>query len=93
MANYDFEQNKGKIARLYPDENQLYFRLGGTGSATAMKPQDGYYFVPLTHANYKALVDLVYLSAERDWVVKTRTKPALVAGHAEVVYLVVDFKV
>jgi hypothetical protein len=92
MANFDFEQNKGKIARLYPDKKQLYFRFGGAGSVSAMPPPGGYYFIPLTHPNYHALVDLVYLSAERDWIVRARTEPALVAGHAEVIYLVVDFK-
>jgi hypothetical protein len=91
MANPDFESNKGKIKRLYPDASELYFSLGGAGSVTAMNPTNGYYIIHRANANYDALVNLVYLCAEHGWVLKVRTQPALVNGTAEVIYLVVDF--
>ncbi len=92
MANSDFEQNKGKITRLYPEGNKTYFTLGGAGAKTAMSPNNGYYFIPATHGNYRALVDLLYLCTVHGWVLQVRTQPALVGGHGEVVYLVVDYQ-
>jgi hypothetical protein len=92
MANNDFEQNKGKIKRLYPDGTELYFSLGGAGSVTAMNPANGYYVIHNSNANYIVLVDLVYLCAEHGWTLKVRTQPNLNSNNiAEVVYLVVDF--
>ena len=92
MAKWDFEQNLGQIARLYPDVNRTYFTLGGGGVKTAMKPNNGYYFIPTTHGNYMTLVNLLYLCAEYGWVLQVRTQETLVGGHAEVIYIVVDYK-
>ena len=59
---------------------------------TDMNPNAGYYFIPLNHPNYKALVDLLYLCATNDWNVYARTKETLSPdGFAEVSYLVQDF--
>jgi hypothetical protein len=88
MANNDFNENYGQVKRLYPDQNQLYFTL--KGGRTAMSPTDGYYFIPTSYPNYKSLVDLVYLCAELGWTLQVDTNPALVGGHAQVRYLVVD---
>jgi hypothetical protein len=92
MANYDFENNLGKIARIYPDGNGLFIRFGGPGAKTAMHPTNGYYQLPITHPNYQAMVNLVYFSAQNGWTVAARTSANLESdGAAEIVYLVVDF--
>ena len=89
-VKYGFEQNSGVVKRLYPEPNGTYYSL--TGGQTAMNPANGYYFIPKTHPNYDALLRLLYLSAEKRWTLKTRTQPSLnTNGHAEVIYLVVDF--
>ena len=87
--NYGFEQNSGVVKRLYPAPGGTYFSL--TGGQTAMKPTNGYYFIPATHTNYDALVQLLYTGAEKRWTLKVRTQPNLLAnGSAEVIYLVAD---
>ncbi|HQR31519.1 MAG TPA: hypothetical protein PLK30_02200 [Blastocatellia bacterium] len=94
MANWQYENNHGRITRIYPHTDKLFFRFGGKTSEvkTDMNPKDGYYFIPVTHPNYKALADLLYLAAEHDWNIFARPKEALTAdGYAEVTYLVQDF--
>lgn len=87
---FGFEQNSGVVKRLYPEPTGTYFSL--TGGQTAMKPVNGYYFIPTTHTNYDALVQLLYTAAKERWTLKVRTQPTLRAnGSAEVIYLVVDF--
>ena len=87
---YNWDQNYGTVKLLYPEPNKTYFTL--TGGVTAMKPSAGYYFVPRAHANYDAMIRLLYLAAQNRWTLKTRTQPTLDAnGHAEVIYFVVEF--
>ena len=89
QANPNFEQNYGKVKRLYVEAGGVYFSL--TGGVTAMKPVNGYYFIPKTHQSYADLVQLLYVSAFNRWPIQVRTEAALNAnGHAHVVYLVVD---
>ena len=93
-TNFNFELNHGRITRIYPEPNGVYFRFGGKPGEwqTAMNPTNGYYFIPMSHPNYAALVDLLYLAAERDWNLQARTQPTLGAGgRADVIYLVQDF--
>jgi hypothetical protein len=93
-APFGFGQNHGRITRLYPEPTGIYFTFGGKPSQwqTAMNPANGYYYIPTTHTNYKALVDLLYLAAENDWNLMARTQPTLgVGGRADVIYLVQDF--
>ena len=54
QANPNFEQNYGKVKRLYVEAGGVYFSL--TGGVTAMKPVNGYYFIPKTHQSYADLV-------------------------------------
>jgi len=57
-----------------------------------MNPASGYYYILRTHANYDAMVRLLYLAAEKRWKLQVRTQPNRDAnGYAEVVYFVVDF--
>ncbi len=94
MANWQFENNHGRIARIYPNPNSVIFRFGGKPAEvkTDMNPNAGYYYIPITHPNFKALVDLLYLCAEHDWNIYARTKETLAGdGTAEVLYLVQDF--
>ncbi|HEY4671106.1 MAG TPA: hypothetical protein VIG78_03480 [Gemmatimonadaceae bacterium] len=87
---FGFEQNSGVVKRLYPEPGGTYFSL--TGGQTAMNPVNGYYFIPNTHTNYNALVQLLYTAAKERWKLKVRTQPTLRPnGSAEAVYLVVDF--
>jgi hypothetical protein len=93
-TNWNFEKNHGRITRIYPEPTGVYFTFGGQPGQwqTAMNPANGYYYIPLTHPNYKSLVDLLYLAAEHDWNLQARTQPALgTAGRAEVIYLVQNF--
>lgn len=93
MANWQFENNHGRIARLYVTD-KLYIRFGGKSSEvkTDMNPANGYYFIPLTHPNYTAMANLLYLCAANDWNINARTKEALATdGTAEILYLVQDF--
>src|SRR6266436_1950191 len=86
--------NHGKITRIYPNPDGVYFTFGGRPGEfqTAMNPANGYYSISMSHPNYKALVDLLYLAAEHDWNLQARTEPALgPGGRADVVYLVQDF--
>ena len=92
MRTHGYEQNFGKVSRLYPtdqDGGRVFFKLKGV--KTAMLPGTGYYFIPKRHVNYRALVDLLYMAAKGKYTVKVSTKKALVDGFAEVSYLVVDF--
>lgn len=93
-TNWNFEKNHGRIKRLYPSPDGVYFSFGGQPGQwqTAMNPANGYYFIPVTHPNYQSLVNLLYLAAEHDWNLQARTQPTLGAGgRAEVIYLVQDF--
>jgi hypothetical protein len=93
-TNWNFEKNHGRIKRIYPEPTGVYFSFGGQPGQwqTAMNPANGYYYIPLTHPNYKALVELLYLAAEHDWNLQARTEPALgTGGRADVIYLVQDF--
>lgn len=86
--------NHGRITRIYPHPDGVYFTFGGLPGQfeTAMKPTNGYYSISMTHPNYKALVDLLYLAAEHDWNLQARTQPVLgTGGRADVIYLVQDF--
>jgi hypothetical protein len=90
----NFEHNHGRITRIYPEPTGVYFRFGGrTGQwETSMNPTNGYYFISMSHPNYRPLVDLLYLAAEHDWDLQARTQPALgTGGRADVIYLVQDF--
>ena len=79
-----------KVKRLYGEAGGVYFSL--TGGVTAMKPVNGYYFIPKTHQSYADLVELLHKAALNRWPVQVRTQTTLNAnGHAHVVYLVVDF--
>jgi hypothetical protein len=93
-TTFNFEKNHGKIKRLYPTTDGVYFSFGMNAgeSQTAMNPTNGYYFIATTHPNYKALVDLLYMAAENRWNLQARTQPTLgTAGRADVIYLVQDF--
>ncbi len=93
-TNWNFEKNHGRIKRLYPSPDGVYFSFGGQPGQwqTAMNPANGYYFIPLAHPNYQSLVNLLYLAAEHDWNLQARTQPTLgTGGRAEVLYLVQDF--
>jgi hypothetical protein len=92
MANPGFRHNHGKIGRLYPDANRLYFRFrNGAGSEQAMiDPATQYYFISADVKNYEAMARLVYLCAEKDWELQVQTKPTLTGGEAEVEYIVLD---
>lgn len=94
--NYDYGQNFGKVKRLYPTMGtypvpaKTFFQL--KGGTTAMNPTDGYYYFSPSHNNYKAMLELLYLAADRQWTLYARTDPALDSnGNAQVLYLVVDF--
>lgn len=94
VTNWNFEKNHGRITRIYPYLDGVYFTFGGQPGQwqTAMNPANGYYFIPLTHPNYQSLVNLLYLAAEHDWNLQARTQPTLGnAGRADVIYLVQDF--
>ena len=89
-----FANNRGRIKRIYPEPTGVYFAFGGNPGEwqTAMNPANGYYFIPMSHPNYKTLVDLLYLAAEHDWNLQARTQPTLgIGGRADVIYLVQDF--
>lgn len=87
MANHDWHENYGYVAKLYPEPNKVYFAL--KDGKTAMNPTNDYYFVPKSHPNYEALVALLYMAADSRYVLYARTKENLVNGFAEVIYLVV----
>lgn len=89
----NFEGNHGKIKRIYPDTTGVYFRFGGNPGEfqTAMNPANGYYFIPMTHPNYQALRELLYVAAVNRLNLQARTQPTLIGGYAHVIYLVQDF--
>lgn len=92
--NVNFGNNHGRITRIYPEPTGVYFTFGGKPGEwqTGMNPVNGYYYIPMSHPNYRALVDLLYLAAEHDWNLQARTQPTLGAGgRADVIYLVQDF--
>jgi hypothetical protein len=93
-TTFNFEKNHGKIKRLYPTTDGVYFSFGmnAAESQTAMNPTNGYYFIAVNHPNYNALVDLLYLAAQNRWNLQARTQPTLgTGGRADVIYLVQDF--
>ncbi len=88
--NWSWTENYGTVGRLYPTSPGVFFRL--SGGKTAMKPKKGYYFISTGHKNYGALIKLLYRAADRRWKLHARTKEKLnPGGHANVVYLVVDY--
>lgn len=89
MANYSYSENYGYIKRIYPEPKRVYFCL--KDGKTAMNPKSGYYFIPKTHSNYKALIALLYMVADSRYIIKVRPKADLVGGYAEVIYLVLDW--
>ena len=90
MTHWSFSNNYGKVKRLNPHRPGTSFRL--VDGETAMNPTDGYYFVPAEHGNYAALIDLLYMAAERRYTIYVRTEENLAGdGSAVVMYLVVDW--
>ncbi len=88
--NWSFLKNYGTVKRLYPTSPGTFFILAG--GKTAMKPKNGYYFIPTTHDNYESLIKLLYMAADRRWQLNVRTKKKRNSGgHADVVYLVRDW--
>jgi hypothetical protein len=89
----EYAENYGKIKRIYARSDGIYFRLkDGKTSALGAK---GYYVLEKAHANYNALANLLYLVADKNWVVKVRCPDTPYHGPVElpnraVVYLVVD---
>jgi hypothetical protein len=84
------DQNFGRIGRLYPDDGGVYFRL--VGGKTDMNPTSGYYRLEVTHANYNAMLCLLYLAANMAQSINVETAPNLSAdGFAIVSYFYVDF--
>lgn len=84
-----FDRNYGRVKRLYPTSDRVFFSL--MGGETAMNPNAGYYFIKNDHSNYNALVALLYMVANSRLTIKVRTAPNLVGGYAKVQYLVVDW--
>src|SRR5690349_12878937 len=90
MPDPSFVHNFGQIGRAYPDTVNLRFSFkAGTGEQS-MQPQNGYYFIPANSGNYQVMAQLVFLSAEHGWTLHAQTADALIGGHAQVLYLVVD---
>lgn len=88
QPKFGFDQNYGVVQRLYTDPHRAYFKIASGKTAMTQK----YYFVPRTHSNYDALVQLLYTAAENRWTLKVRTTETLtIDGNAEVIYFVVDF--
>jgi len=88
MPPSDYNENYGQVKRIYARHNGVCFdlKLGKKG----MNPR--YYFIKKTHANYSALVALLYMAANLGYVIYARTMDALDANNeAEVTYLVVDW--
>ncbi len=84
-----FADNFGRVGRLYPDRNGVYFTLNG--GQTSMNPRNGYYRLLRSHPNYESLVDLLYMVTENNWTLQVRTENQLDSnGHAQVNYFVVD---
>ena len=91
MPDPGFQHNFGQVGRLYPDTVNLWFRFrDGTGEQS-MQPVNGYSFIPANSGNYQVMAQLVFLSAQNGWTLYAETAPELVGGHAQVLYLVVDF--
>jgi hypothetical protein len=91
MPDPSFVHNFGQIGRAYPDTVNLRFSFkAGTGEQS-MQSQNGYYFIPANSGNYQVMAQLVFLSAEHGWTLHAQTADALIGGHAQVLYLVVDF--
>jgi hypothetical protein len=88
-GNFGGEKNYGYVGRLYPTTNRVYFTL--KGGQTAMNPKYGYYFLPVDHKNYKALLNLLYMAASFRYVIHARTVEKLVGGFAQVIYFTVDW--
>jgi hypothetical protein len=89
QGTFDWTRNFGQVSRLYPTTGRTFFQL--EGGETAMNPTNGYYFIPTTHNNYAALIELLYKAAQFGWTLHARTQQALDPnGFAEVLYLVVD---
>lgn len=90
MSHWTWTNNYGKVNRLYPSRWGTFFRL--EDGKTDMNPKDGYYFVPLDHTNYSALIDLLYMAAEKRYTIHTKTKEELDGeGYAVVIYFVVEW--
>ena len=87
--NHGWTENYGKVGRLYPTKDKTFFKL--VGGKTAMNPDKGYYYIPISHNNYDAMISLLYKAAELRYKIYARTQPNLVGGFAEVLYLVVDW--
>lgn len=83
-------RNYGTIKQLYVNAGMVYFKL--EGGETEMNPSKEFYYVPITHPNYAALKDLLYLAAEKRYIVKVRTENQLDAnGYARVQYIIIDW--
>ncbi|HDR04439.1 MAG TPA: hypothetical protein ENN84_04250 [Candidatus Marinimicrobia bacterium] len=86
---HDWQENYGKVGRLYPVAAGYYFTL--VGGKTTMNPASGYYFLEKSHANYDKLAELIFWSAAYGWKINVHCKPAKNArGHAVIDYLLVD---
>ncbi len=87
--NSKWTNNYGYVSRLYPSDNKVYFSL--KGGKTFMSPLRNYYYISISHPNYRAMVDLLYLAADKRWKLFVKTKNKLDAnGFAEAEYFVVD---
>ena len=90
MTHWSWSNNYGKVKRLYPHGDKTYFSL--VDGQTDMNPKDDYYYVPTSHGNYAAMIDLLYMAADSRWTIYARTDESLDNdGYARVIYFVVDW--
>ena len=97
MPIYGGAYNYGYIKMIYPTGDRVLFKFHKTNGKMSMNPKDGYYYIPRSHANYEALVQLLYKvgftmeytnvngnSFKRKLKLYAKTKETLVDGFAEV---------
>lgn len=82
----------GEVARLFVGTSGCFIRLENVTPEDAELPKDGYFLLPLSHVNYRALYSLaLFASAGRHRLSIRSVTDADSASWAEVSYVVLDW--
>ncbi len=82
----------GEVARLFVASSGCYIRLENVTPEDAELPKDGYFLLPLSHANYSALYSLaLFASAGRHRLSIRSVTDADSSSYAEISYMVLDW--
>ena len=77
---------RGKVTKLYPQENGCYLKIDASP-----KPKDGFFWIGLNHPNYNSLFSIAVVAFVNNYELQVRAKAEINSNeHASVSYVTID---